>query len=103
MRASSSSFIRPTSLPFSRYVPLLGVSRQPMRFISVDFPEPDGPMIATNSPRSMSTDTPLSAWTDSAPMRYVFQRSSVWISAISQCLLHARYPDGTRSRSATPQ
>ena len=28
-------------------------------FISVDLPEPDGPMIATNSPRSISNETPL--------------------------------------------
>ena len=40
-------------------MPLLGVSRQPIRFISVDLPEPDGPMIATYSPRSMEIDTPL--------------------------------------------
>ena len=32
---------------------MLGVSRQPMRFISVDLPEPDGPMMATYSPRSI--------------------------------------------------
>ncbi len=34
-------------------MPLLGVSRQPIRFISVDLPDPDGPMIATYSPRSI--------------------------------------------------
>ena len=39
-----------------------------MRFISVDFPEPEGPMMATNSPRSTSTETARSAWTDSVPM-----------------------------------
>ena len=33
--------------------PLVGVSRQPIRFISVDFPEPEGPMIATYSLRLM--------------------------------------------------
>ena len=37
-------------MPLSKYLPLLGVSRQPIRFISVDLPEPDGPMIATYSP-----------------------------------------------------
>ena len=26
--------------------------------MSVDFPEPDGPMMATNSPSSMRSDTP---------------------------------------------
>ena len=32
-------------------IPSVGVSRQPMMFIAVDLPEPDGPMMATNSPR----------------------------------------------------
>jgi len=45
--ASSSSTIFDTSRPFSTYDPVDGVSRQPIRFISVDFPEPDGPMTAT--------------------------------------------------------
>ena len=38
-----------------------------MMFISVDFPEPDWPMIATNSPASMVSDTPSSARTVVAP------------------------------------
>ncbi len=49
MRASSSSSSSLTSWPLSQYLPLDGVSRQPMRFISVDLPEPDGPMMATYS------------------------------------------------------
>ncbi len=39
-----------------------------MRFISVDFPEPDGPMIATYSPRSTPRETPERAWTFSSPI-----------------------------------
>ena len=35
---------------------------QPTTFMKVDFPDPDGPMIATNSPSCTSSDTPLSAW-----------------------------------------
>jgi hypothetical protein len=31
--------------------------------MSVLFPEPDGPMIATISPASIETSTPRSAWT----------------------------------------
>src|SRR6478609_3654188 len=50
-----------------------------MRFISVDFPEPDGPMIATYSPRSMAIETPRRAWISSSPITYVFQRSRVSI------------------------
>jgi hypothetical protein len=36
-------------LALSQYSPELGVSRQPSRFIRVDLPEPDGPMMATYS------------------------------------------------------
>ena len=50
------------------YWPAVGVSRQPSRFISVDLPEPDGPMIATNSPGSMLKLTPRSAWTSMSPI-----------------------------------
>ncbi len=39
-----------------------------MMFISVDFPEPDGPMIATYSFSAMSRSTPARAWTFSAPI-----------------------------------
>ncbi len=45
-----------------KYWPLVGVSRQPIRFMSVDLPEPDGPMMATYSPRWISMSTPETAW-----------------------------------------
>ena len=57
----SLSFISLTCFSFNRYEPLLGVSRQPIRFMSVDLPEPDGPMIATYSPLSIEIDTPRRA------------------------------------------
>ena len=37
--------------------------------MKVDFPEPDGPITATNSPRAMSRLTPRSAWTWYSPSR----------------------------------
>src|SRR2546428_4570409 len=80
MRASSSSSISETFLPFSQYCPCDGVSRQPIRFIKVDLPDPEGPVMATYSPRRTSNDTPWSACTFSAPMSYVFQRSRMAIS-----------------------
>ena len=49
-------------------MPRLGVSRQPIRFISVDLPDPDGPMIATYSPFSISMLTPRRAWISSSPI-----------------------------------
>src|SRR5439155_118681 len=69
-RASASSDIFDTSWPLSQYSPAFGVSRQPMMFISVDLPEPDGPMIATYSLRPMARSTPRSARTISPPMSY---------------------------------
>src|SRR2546430_6062346 len=49
MRASSSSARSLTFWPFNQYSPDVGVSRQPIRFMSVDLPDPDGPMTATYS------------------------------------------------------
>src|SRR5438105_3475525 len=82
MRANSSSSISETFLPFSQYCPCDGVSRQPIRFIKVDLPDPDGPVMATYSPRRTSNDTPWSACTFSAPMSYVFQRSRIAMSEL---------------------
>ncbi len=45
--ASSASLMSLTSVPASSYRPCVGLSRQPRMCISVDLPEPDGPMIAT--------------------------------------------------------
>ena len=45
----------------SRYSPALGRSRQPMTFMNVDLPDPEGPITATSSPRAISTLTPSSA------------------------------------------
>ena len=39
-----------------------------MMFISVDFPDPDAPMIATKSPRSTTSVTPLRAKTSTSPI-----------------------------------
>ncbi len=44
-------------------VPLVGRSRQPRMFISVDLPEPLAPMMATNSPLAMDSETPHTACT----------------------------------------
>ena len=39
-----------------------------MQCIRVDFPEPDGPMIAVSLPRSKSTETPARACTSASPL-----------------------------------
>jgi hypothetical protein len=50
------------------YDPDVGVSRHPRRFISVDFPEPEVPMMATNSPRVTVKSTLLKACTSFVPL-----------------------------------
>ena len=49
-----------------RSCPRLGVSRQPMRFMRVDLPEPDGPITATYSLGAIVKLTPRRAWISSA-------------------------------------
>jgi len=67
MRASAGSGSCDTSMPSNRYWPLVGRSRQPSTAIRVDLPEPDEPMMATNSPCAMVRLTPSSACTSVAP------------------------------------
>ena len=55
--------------PARLYVPAVGRSRQPMMFISVVLPEPDGPMIATYSPVSTDSEMSLSTGTSILPCR----------------------------------
>ena len=43
--------------------------------MSVDLPDPDGPMIATNSFSPMSSVTPANASMVTPPMTYVLRRS----------------------------
>ena len=38
-----------------------------MQCISVDLPDPDGPMMAVNSPATNSTETPSRAATEASP------------------------------------
>ena len=40
-----------------------------MIFMSVDLPEPDGPMMATISPGMTFSETPLNACTSTSPIR----------------------------------
>ena len=55
------------SSPSSRYSPEVGLSRQPMMFIKVVFPEPEGPIMATYSPSSTEREISLSTGTSSLP------------------------------------
>ena len=50
-----------TILPLSSYEPEVGESKQPIIFIRVVFPEPDGPIIEINSPLLIEKLTPFKA------------------------------------------
>ncbi len=63
MNASSDSSKSFVSSPSIWIYPDDGVSRHPIKFIIVDFPEPDGPMIAVNEPRGIFNVTPSRALT----------------------------------------
>src|SRR5690606_15194991 len=60
-----------TFIPFRLYSPRVGVSRHPRMFISVDLPDPDGPIRATNSPFLICRETDFKAWMVFAPITYL--------------------------------
>src|SRR6187431_3361670 len=78
---SRRSFVRALSprvvisWPASCTPPDVGLSRPARMCISVDFPEPDGPITAVALPGAMSTETPRSASTAVSPSPYRRVRS----------------------------
>ena len=54
--------------PSTKISPLVGVSSPAKKCISVLFPQPLGPLIATNSFGAISKETPSSACTERAPL-----------------------------------
>src|SRR5207302_4153689 len=73
-----------TSRPCSAYSPQSGRSRRPTRFIRVDFPEPERPRIAINSPCSIESATSDTARMMVFPEGYCLEIPVVWISGISK-------------------
>src|SRR4030095_6327144 len=63
--------------PSSAEVAPVGTSRQPRMAISVLLPDPEGPIRATNSPRSTSRSMPHRAWTALPLLPYVLIRPRV--------------------------
>ena len=55
------------ALWLSRCDPEVGVSGHPGKCMKVDLPDPEGPMMATNSPRCTVTLTPASTFTADGP------------------------------------
>src|SRR5262249_15971189 len=79
---SSSSEMAASEAPSTRTSPDVGRSRPPMRFRSVDFPDPDGPTIDTISPRAIDTVTASSAMTCRLPSnRFVIRSRSITLLA----------------------
>src|ERR1700726_926766 len=76
MLASSRSFMLLTSSPAKRYSPLVGMSRQPRMCMSVDFPEPEGPIPARKSPSFTVSDTASTARTSASPSPDTLQTST---------------------------
>ena len=65
VRSFSDRVVRSTSPMLTE--PEVGVSSPAMQCNKVDFPEPDGPMMAVNSPSVNPTETPRSACTAASP------------------------------------
>src|ERR1700716_2198011 len=86
-RSFSLSFV--VSIPSKRYCPLVGRSRQPRIFNSVDFPEPDGPVIDSHSPRRNTRSTSINASTaGSVPnCLHTLRRSSTWSASAGTALI----------------
>src|SRR6185436_9703292 len=78
--ARSSRSMPDTSRPSRKYWPPVGRSSRPRMFMSVDFPEPEAPTIATIEPFEISRLTPRSACTVTSPRAYERFRSTMRIS-----------------------
>ena len=55
--------------------------------MKVDFPEPDGPITARNSPACTSSETPRKAFTRVCPRKYVFFRSRTVMTDVDFALI----------------
>ena len=75
----------------------MGVSSSPRMFRSVDFPQPDGPMMATNSPCLMTMSTSSSAETPSCG--YVFVSVAVAMTGTGDALIGTR-PAASRRQAS---
>ena len=60
---NSTPVLRVVDIPFRMTPPADGFMRTPKHFSKVDFPEPDGPTMATASPFLIDTFNPLNATT----------------------------------------
>src|SRR2546428_686180 len=75
-RLFALSSIEASETPSMRTSPDVRSSRPEKQFRSVVLPQPDGPMIATISPRGIARFTPRRAWTLTAPELYTLWAST---------------------------
>ena len=61
---------------------VVGLSRSPRMLRSVDLPQPEGPMMATNSPSLTSNDTLSRAMVSTSSVRKVLHKSCTFIIAV---------------------
>ena len=66
------------SVPSINTLPEVGLSTPPSICSNVDFPLPEGPIIATNSPFCTLKDTLSNAFTFISPFPYVFVKFSTF-------------------------
>ena len=64
----ASSFMAKSAFPSTRISPEVGVSRAPIQFNKVLFPEPDSPTTAQKSPFSSANETFFNASTCTSPL-----------------------------------
>ncbi len=74
------------STPSMRIEPDVGVSSPARIPSSVDFPEPDGPVKATHSPRSMRNVNPRSIEMVSLPSGRDRKRSMASMAGVTSCM-----------------
>ena len=68
-----------TSVPLRKYFPDVGLSNKPKMLSNVVFPQPEGPIMATNSPSLISIFTSANAQVSTSSVRKIFWRFSVLI------------------------
>src|SRR3990170_8165482 len=79
----SLSDIRLMSAPSTRIRPESMVSRPLRQLRRVVLPQPEGPMMATISPRWIVRLTPRRAWTSTLPVSYVLTTSVAWMIGLA--------------------
>src|SRR5437764_2986250 len=79
-RACSAAFNPVTSAPLIKYFPSVAECSSPITDNSVDFPQPDGPLMETYSPCSMDRSMPSSAEVSSSSVLKIFLMLCKWIS-----------------------